>query len=90
MIESVEKNFVQTIAVCLEDKGSLMPVQTTLEFKAMGFEVVDGHHMYEEELGRRSIDLLRPSALMFSTGFCRRTMAMALKRMLDTLVVWRI
>lgn len=59
-------------------------------FKAMGFEVVDGHHMYEEDSGRLSIYLLRPKAVIFSTGFRRRTMAMALKRVLDTLVVWRI
>lgn len=56
----------------------------------MRLEVVDGHQMYEEESGRLSIDLLRPSALIFSTGFRRRTMAMALKRVLDTLGVWRI
>ena len=67
-----------------------MPVQTLLEFMAMGLEVVDGHHMYEEDSGRLSIYLLRPRAQIFSTGFRRRTMAMALRRVLDMLVVWRI
>jgi hypothetical protein len=67
----------------------VMAVQTLLEFKAMRLEVVDGHQMYEEESGRLSIDLLCPSALIFSTEFRRRIIAMALKRVLDTLVYGR-
>jgi len=67
MFESVEKDFIQTIAVCSEDGRRLMPVQTFLEFKVMRLELVDGHQMYEEEFGRLPIDLLRPYALIFSS-----------------------
>lgn len=83
LFEIVEHYGVRTIAICLEDRRAHLPVQTLLDFKAMGLDVVDGHHMYEEESGRLSIDLLRPSALIFSTGFKRRAITMGLKRLFD-------
>lgn len=86
LFEIVERYQVQTIAVCLEDRRAVLPVQTLLDFKAMGLDVVDGHHLYEEESGRLSIDLLKPSVLIFSTGFRRRTVTMGFKRLLDLVV----
>jgi sugar transferase (PEP-CTERM system associated) len=83
LFEIVERCQVQIIAVCLEDRRCQLPVQTLLDLKAMGLDVVEGHQLYEETSGRLSIDLLRPSALIFSTGFQRRALAMTLKRMMD-------
>lgn len=83
LFEIVERYNVHTIAVCVEDRRAHLPVQTLLDFKAMGLEVVDGHHLYEEGSERLSIDSLRPSALIFSTGFRRRFMAMAMKRLME-------
>jgi exopolysaccharide biosynthesis polyprenyl glycosylphosphotransferase len=54
--------------------------------KAMGRDVVDGHYLYEEESGRLSIDYLKPSALIFSTGFRRRILSMVCKRTVDFVV----
>ncbi len=85
LFEMVERYKVQTIAVCLEDRRTTLPVQTLLHFKAFGLDVVDGHHLYEEESGRLSIDLLRPRALIFSAGFQRRALSMGLKRFVDIL-----
>jgi sugar transferase (PEP-CTERM system associated) len=64
----------------------VLPVQTLLDMKAMGLDIVDGHHLYEEESGRLSIDLLKPSTLIFSTGFKRRVVTMTLKRSMDVVV----
>lgn len=83
LFEMVERHQVDTIAVCLEDRRAALPVQTLLDMKAMGLDIVDGHHLYEEESGRLSIDLLKPSALIFSTGFRRRILTMTLKRLID-------
>ncbi len=83
LFEIVERHHVHTIAVCLEDRRAALPVQTLLDFKAMGKDVVDGNHLYEEEAGRLSIDSLRPSALIFSTGFKRRALTMLAKRIVD-------
>lgn len=86
LFEIVESYNVHTIAVCLEDRRAVLPVQTLLDFKAMGIDVIDGHMLYEEEAGRLSIDVLRPSALIFSTGFRRRWITMTLKRLIDIVV----
>lgn len=84
--EVVERYHVGLIAVCIEDRREVLPVQALLECKTIGIEVVDGHQMYEEELGRLSIDQLRPSALIFSTGFKRRILARGLKKLSDLMI----
>jgi len=86
LFEIVEKYSVQTIAVCIEDRRSVLPIQTLLDFKALGLEVVDGHAIYEEESGRLFIDKLRPSALIFSAGFQRRALSTLFKNIVDTTV----
>lgn len=83
----IDRYRVGTIAVCLNDRrGGRLPLQTLLEVKAMGVEIVDGHDLYEQESGRLSIDLLKPSTLIFSTGFRRRAITMGVKRFLDATV----
>ncbi|WP_447602462.1 TIGR03013 family XrtA/PEP-CTERM system glycosyltransferase [Nitrospira sp. Nam80] len=86
LFEIAERYQIHTIAVCLEDRRTVLPVQTLLDMKAMGRDVVDGHYLYEEESGRLSIDHLKPSALIFSTGFRRRLISMVFKRMVDIVV----
>ena len=85
LFEMVERYQIQLIAVCLDDRRALLPVQALLDIKTMGLDVVDGHQLYEEATGRLSIDQLKPSALIFSTGFRRRTIAMVFKRVFDVL-----
>jgi len=82
----VEAHKVDTIVVCLEDRRAVLPVKPLLEFKAMGLDIIDGHYLYEEASGRLSIDSLRPSALIFSTGFRRRLATVLLKRVFDVSV----
>ena len=85
--EVVDRYGIGTIAVCISDRrGGRLPLQTLLDVKAMGVEVVDGHDLYEQESGRLSIDLLKPSTLIFSTGFRRRAITMGVKRLLDATV----
>jgi len=86
LFEIAERYQVHTVAVCLEDRRAVLPVQTLLDMKAMGRDVVDGHYLYEEESGRLSIDHLKPSALIFSTGFRRRMLSMVFKRCVDVFV----
>jgi len=82
----VEQHYVNTIVVCLEDRRSTLPVQALLDCKAMGLDILDGHHLFEEASGRLSIDSLRPSALIFSTGFRRRLTSLVSKRLFDVVV----
>lgn len=83
LYEIIEQHRANVVAICLEDRRSQLPFETLLSIKVMGLEVIDGHQLYELESGRLSIDLLRPSALIFSTGFQRRTHAMGIKRLVD-------
>lgn len=86
LLELVAQHRIHVIAVCLEDRRAALPVQTLLDFKAMGMEVVDGHQLYEQAAGRLSIDSLRPSALVFSTGFKRRAITTFAKRAMDFVI----
>ncbi len=83
LFELSEQYEAQTIAVCVEDRRGKMPVEALLDVKSMGVEVVDGHRLYEEECGRLSIDELKPSFLIFSSGFRRKPVVMMLKRIGD-------
>ena len=85
LFEISEQYQVESIAVCVEDRRGSMPLDALLDVKSMGIEVVDGHRMYEEECGRLSIDELKPSFLIFSSGFKRKPVAMLLKRTGDIL-----
>lgn len=84
--EVVTQFHIHTIAVCVEDRRAVLPVQALLDCKTIGINVIDGHQIYEDESGRLSIDQLRPSALIFSSGFKRRVLTMGLKRVVDILI----
>jgi sugar transferase (PEP-CTERM system associated) len=85
LFEIVERFRVQTIAICVTDRRGSMPLDTLLDLKSMGLEVIDGHQLYESECGRLSIDELKPSALIFSSGFQRRPGMLLMKRLEDIL-----
>ncbi|MCP9455348.1 MAG: TIGR03013 family PEP-CTERM/XrtA system glycosyltransferase [Nitrospira sp.] len=82
----VEQFSVNTIVVCMQDRRAGLPVGALLNLKARGIEVIDGHQLFEQIAGRLAIDQLRPSALIFSTGFKRRLSTKILKRTVDLLV----
>jgi sugar transferase (PEP-CTERM system associated) len=86
LAQVIERYRVDTIVVCLEDRRSILPVEALLDLKARGVDILDGHHLFEEVTGRLSIDSLRPSALIFSTGFRRRLSSVVSKRLLDVVV----
>ena len=74
---------VDTIVVCLAEHRMFLPVQALLDFKTMGVNILDGHHLFETASGRLLIDTLRPSTLIFSTGFRRGLISLVCKRFFD-------
>lgn len=82
----VERHRVDTIAVCLEDRRAVLPVQTLLNLKGMGVDIWDGHHLYEQESGRLAINDLKPSAIIFSREFKRGIFVRTMKRTCDLVV----
>jgi sugar transferase (PEP-CTERM system associated) len=77
---------VDTIVVCLAEHRMFLPVQALLDFKTMGVNILDGHHLFETASGRLLIDTLRPSTLIFSTGFRRGLISLVCKRLFDVVV----
>ena len=86
LFELSEKFKIEMIAVCVEDRRGTLPLDSLLDAKSMGLEVVDGHRLYEMECGRLSVDELKPSFLIFSSGFKRKPVIMILKRIGEILV----
>ena len=86
LFELSEKFKIEMIAVCVEDRRGTLPLDSLLDAKSMGLEVVDGHRLYEMECGRLSVDELKPSFLIFSSGFKRKPVIMLLKRIGELLV----
>jgi hypothetical protein len=86
LLSVVERDRVDTIAVCLEDRRAVLPVQVLLDLKGMGVDIWDGNHLYEEESGRLSIDDLKPSAIIFSREFKRGIVVRTMKRSIDLLI----
>jgi sugar transferase (PEP-CTERM system associated) len=84
--EVVERYGVQTIVVCVEDRRAGFPTKALLDMKVKGWQIVDGQSLYEEEAGRLAIDHLRPSMVIFSAGFERRSGTMLAKRCVDCVV----
>ncbi len=86
LAQLVEEQKVTTVVVCLEDRRLVLPVEQLLDLKAMGIDVLDGHQLFEEVSGRLSVDSLRPSALIFSSGFKQRIVSRITKRFVDMLL----
>ena len=84
--EIADQYNVGTIVICVEDRRATLPMQSLLDLKMTGREIVDGHHLYEEQASRLSIDHLKPSALIFTEGFRNRWLTMLNKRALDICV----
>ena len=79
----VERDRIDTIAVCLEDRRAVLPVQVLLDLKGMGINIWDGHHLFEEESGRLPIDDFKPSAIIFSREFRQGIIVRTVKRTMD-------
>jgi sugar transferase (PEP-CTERM system associated) len=83
LVSVVERDGVDTIAVCLEDRRAVLPVQTLLDLKGAGIDIWDGHRLYEEESGRLPINDLNPSAIIFSRAFKQGIVVRTIKRSMD-------
>ena len=83
LLSVVERDRVDTIAVCLEDRRAVLPVQALLDLKGMGIDIWDGHHLFEEESGRLPIDDFKPSAIIFSRKFRQGIVLRTIKRAMD-------
>ncbi|MGE3686133.1 MAG: exopolysaccharide biosynthesis polyprenyl glycosylphosphotransferase [Acidimicrobiia bacterium] len=79
----VEKEQIQAIAVALDEHDRTLPTEALFDLKTTGVEVVEGMHLLEQVSGRIHIDEITPYRVIFSDGFRRPRVVVALKRASD-------
>ncbi len=79
----VAEHKIKKVAVALHERRGQLPVESLLNLRVQGVEVVDAASFYEEISGKILIHAVRPSSLIFGEGFSRLDFALILKRGLD-------
>ncbi|MBI3327693.1 MAG: exopolysaccharide biosynthesis polyprenyl glycosylphosphotransferase [Nitrospinae bacterium] len=74
------------IIVALAERRGQMPILPLLESRMRGVVVEDGVEFYERLTGKLAIESLMPSTLIFSKGFRKSRLALAVGRAVSALV----
>jgi sugar transferase (PEP-CTERM system associated) len=82
----VAKHKVDHIVVGLQDRRGKLPIKELLDFKTRGVAVEDATAFYERVAGKIPIENLKPSWMVFNTGFSVTSSALLKKRMFSLLV----
>jgi sugar transferase (PEP-CTERM system associated) len=84
--ELVAKHKVDHIVVGLQDRRGKLPIKDLLDFKIRGVGVEDATTFYERVAGKIPIENLKPSWMVFNTGFTVTSSELLKKRLLSLLV----
>jgi sugar transferase (PEP-CTERM system associated) len=76
---------VGTIVVALEDRRGMLPMADLVRLRVEGVEIQDAHAILAALRGRVCLDTVRPSWFVYSEGFHRSRLRLALKTMFDVL-----
>ncbi len=79
----VAKRSVDRVVVNLSDARGQLPMDTLLDMKLQGVTFDHLASVYEEYTGKIAVENLRPSWLIFSSGFRKPKSLVAMKRVLD-------
>jgi sugar transferase (PEP-CTERM system associated) len=82
----VTNNKVDRIIVGLQDRRGRLPIKELLDFKTKGVAVEDVTTFYERVAGKIPIENLKPSWMVFNTGFGVSRRMLLQKRILSLLV----
>jgi sugar transferase (PEP-CTERM system associated) len=74
------------IVVALTERRQSLPIPAILACKLEGIEVEDWPNFYEKLMGKIHLTELRPSWLIFSDGFKKSNVTLAVKRGMDVLL----
>jgi sugar transferase (PEP-CTERM system associated) len=74
---------VARIVVAMEDRRGRMPVQQLVRLRVQGVRVEDAHSIMSSLTGRIWLESIHPSWFVFSDGFHRSQLNLAVKRALD-------
>jgi len=84
-LEIVRRAHASEIVVAMDDRRGL-PVSQLLKCRVEGIHVTDYQTFCERETGRFDLDELKPSWLIFGTGFTRGILTDMVKRAFDVVV----
>ncbi len=65
----IARERITQVIVAMSDRRGRLPVSDLLRLKTRGVLILDGADFYETVAGKILLDSLRPSALLFSSGF---------------------
>ena len=82
--ELVKKHNVDRVVVSLSDARGRLPMDKLLDMKLAGVTFDHLASVYEEYTGKIAVENLRPSWLIFSSGFRKNRLVTVGKRILDT------
>jgi len=86
LLEVVERESINKIVVALHDRRGKLPVEALLTCKLRGVDVEEGTTFYEQLSGKILLENLRPSWIIFSSGFVVSPLMQLLKRLVDILL----
>ena len=82
----VKQHKADRIVVELQDRRGTLPFQDLLDFKTRGIAIEDATTVYEQVTGKIAIENLKPSWLIFNSGFRVSRSLLIQKRILSILV----
>ena len=84
----VRARAVDRVVVSLADARGRLPMDKLLEMKLAGVTFDHLASVYEEYIGKIAVENLRPSWLIFSSGFRKTRLLLVAKRIVDILVAF--
>ncbi len=84
LIEIVRREKVDRVVVALSDRRGHLPVEQLLQLRLQGRAVIEeGTSLYERIMGKISVEMLRPSWIIFSGGSKRSSFSRVAHRLLN-------
>ncbi len=80
LVQAVRDNQVQKVIVALAERRGGYPVDSLLQLRASGVKVIEWPGFFEKLSGRIPIDNLSPSYFIFSEGFRKSRLVLAVRR----------
>jgi len=82
----VQNHQISQIIVSMDERRGRLPMEALLQCKMRGVQINEGVEFYERTTGKILIDKLRPSWLIFSSGFEHSRLAQLFKRLIDLFI----
>ncbi|HKE02314.1 MAG TPA: TIGR03013 family XrtA/PEP-CTERM system glycosyltransferase [Planctomycetota bacterium] len=77
---------VHRVVVALQDRRATLPVDALLKCRLNGIRIDEREQVYERVTGKLAVEVMRPSYIIFSEGFRKAPLALAVKRALDVVL----